>query len=180
MPPRLSELAVLLAALLAGLASTAFELAWVRLAIPLLGNGAYAVGAGAAAYLVGLGLGGHLAGRRADGIRHPGRAPACLALLAAAPSAQVTTTPMVESLATTRPVWRNSLKRRLRPPSKRMTATESFTRGSRTSPKRASGSRTPKTGPARSPMASNRRIDGRRARQASHCAEMPSARTVAR
>jgi hypothetical protein len=62
---------------------------------------------------------------------------------------------------------------RVRPPSKRMTATESETTGNSNSPRRASGSTQPKRGPTAIPVRSKSRIEGRFKRQAAHWAAMP-------
>jgi len=89
----------------------------------------------------------------------------------------VTTTvisaPTVTRLQTDAPMARRSRALRLSPPSNRISPTASETRGKRISPKSASGSRNPVTGPATKPTASSRRMDGTRRRQASHCAPTP-------
>ena len=83
-------------------------------------------------------------------------------------------------LRTALPTPRRSRSRRLRPPSKRMTATERDTNGSNASPKIASGSIRPVNGPTTKPARSKRRIDGSRKRHASHCTAMPRMRMLAR
>lgn len=93
---------------------------------------------------------------------------------------QVASAPMVSRRVITPPTSRSSLSERLKPPSNRMSATDSETRGYSRLPNNSSGWRKPVTGPARMPNTSNSRMEGSRSRQPSHWAEMPSTATAAR
>ena len=82
---------------------------------------------------------------------------------------QVTSMPTDTRLRTTRSRPRISSKRRVMAPSYRMKATESDTRGYRSSPSRASGSSIPRPGPSARPPSRRMRMAGSLMRQATHC-----------
>ena len=99
---------------------------------------------------------------------------------AMAESTHVATTPMLAKLRTTRPIFANSAMSRLRPPSKRMIATERDTMGNSAAPSNSSGSIHPVTPPATKPASSNRKIAGNRKRHDSHWAAIPMTTMPAR
>ena len=88
--------------------------------------------------------------------------------------------PIVIKLRTTLPTFLSSLKRRLSPPSNRIMATETDTRGNSSSPKRSSGLRIPRNGPAIRPEISNSKIAGRFILHDNHWDKMPSIIMLAR